>query len=57
MTHFQAVLEGAGIGIRFAGVLQDSVIQDEGFAPLLHQHVGLSDEETPDGEGERATAV
>lgn len=49
-THLQAAPEGAGLGAHLVGVLQDAVAQHEGLAPLLHQHVGLGDEEAP-GEG------
>lgn len=51
-AHLQAVLEGSGVRTDLISILQDSVIEDEGFTPLLHQHVGLSNEKTPDGEGE-----
>jgi hypothetical protein len=37
----------------FICIFENSVVQDEGFAPLLHQHVRLSNEETPDGESRR----
>lgn len=54
-AHLQAVLEGASIRTDFICVLQNPVIEHEGFAPLLHQHIGLSNEKTPDGE--RVTAL
>lgn len=46
-THLQAAPEGAGAGAHLVCVLQDAVVQHEGLAPLLHQHVGLRDEEAP----------
>lgn len=49
-AHLQAVLEGSPMGTHFICIFENSVIQDEGFAPFLHQHIGLSNEETPDGE-------
>lgn len=49
-AHLQAVLEGSPIGANFICILQNSVIQDQGFAPLLHQHIGLSNEKTPEGK-------
>lgn len=55
-THLQAAPEGPGIGTHFICIFQDSVIQDEGLAPLLHQHVGLGDEKTPGGKGKAQAA-
>lgn len=39
-----------GLGLDLFGVLEDPLIQNQRLAPLLHQHVGLGDEEAPSRE-------
>lgn len=50
LSNLEAVVEALGFGLHLLGVLQHPLVQHQGLAPLLHQHVGLSYEETP-GEG------
>lgn len=52
-AHLQAVLGGSSVRTHFICIFENSVVQDKGFTPLLHQHVRLSNEETPDGESRR----
>lgn len=52
-AYLQAVLGGSSVRTHFICIFENSVVQDKGFAPLLHQHVRLSNEETPDGESRR----
>ena len=38
-----------GLGLDLLGVLEHPLVQNQGLAPLLHQHVGLGDKEAPGG--------
>lgn len=47
-TDLEAVVETLGFGLDLLGVFQHPLIQHQSLAPLLHQHVRLGYEETPE---------
>lgn len=47
ISHLEAVVEALGFRLDLLGVFQHPLIQHQRLAPLLHQHIRLSDEETP----------
>lgn len=51
MTNFEAVVEALGFRLHLLGVFQHPLVENKRLTPLLHQHVGLSDEEAPERGG------
>lgn len=50
VTDLQAVVETLGFRLHLLGVFQHPLVQNQRLTPLLHQHVGLGDEEAPERE-------
>lgn len=47
-TNLEAVVEALGLRLDLLGILQHPLIQHQCLTPLLHQHIRLGYEETPE---------
>ena len=47
-TNLEAVVEVLGLRLDLLGIFQHPLIQHQSLTPLLHQHVRLGYEETPE---------